>query len=155
MLMKRLEPGTAGTIGFLIRLAALAATILVALRLAGLKHETLAVGGAITAVILGYTTLANGADRIMIPNNVVLAAAVVRCASPRGVDLVARLEAYVKPSEVDRVLREGLSVETRSEPEVELEEMDGQHVMSTCGPPRRKARMARSSPTRSLQRWTS
>src|SRR4051812_12344771 len=32
-LMKRVEPGTAGTIGFLIRLAALAVTVLAALRL--------------------------------------------------------------------------------------------------------------------------
>jgi small conductance mechanosensitive channel len=53
MLLKRLEPGTAGTVGFLIRLATLAITVLVALRLAGLKPQTLAVGGAITAVILG------------------------------------------------------------------------------------------------------
>jgi hypothetical protein len=53
VLLKRLEPGTAGTVGFLIRLATLVITVLVALRLAGLKPETLAVGGAITAVILG------------------------------------------------------------------------------------------------------
>jgi small conductance mechanosensitive channel len=177
-LMKRLEPGTAGTVGFLIRLATLVVTVLVALRLAGLKPETLAVGGAITAVILGlaaqqtvgnliagtvllsarpfrvgdrvrvhaggvagtvegtvaslgllYTTLANGADRIMIPNNVVLAAAVVPLREPAGVDLLARLEADVRPSEVDRVLRESVTVETRSEPEIELEEMDGEHVI--------------------------
>jgi len=49
VLLTRLEPGTAGTVGFLIRLATLAITVLVALRLAGLKPETLAVGGAITA----------------------------------------------------------------------------------------------------------
>jgi small conductance mechanosensitive channel len=121
VLLRRLEPGTAGTVGFLIRLATLVIAVLVALRLAGLKPGTLAVGGAITAVILGlaaqqtvgnliagtillsarpfrvgdrirvhaggvagtvegtvsslgllYTTLANRADRIMVPNNVVL-----------------------------------------------------------------------------------
>jgi len=53
VLLRRLEPGTAGTVGFLIRLATLVITVLVAPRLAGLKPETLAVGGAITAVILG------------------------------------------------------------------------------------------------------
>jgi small conductance mechanosensitive channel len=173
VLMKRLEPGTAGTVGFLIRLATLAITVLVALRLAGLKPETLAVGGAITAVILGlaaqqtvgnliagtvllsarpfrvgdrirvhaggvagtvegtvtslgllYTTLANRADRIMVPNNVVLSAAVVPLREPDGVDLRARLDAEIRPSDVDRLLREAVTVETRSDPEIELEEMD-------------------------------
>jgi small conductance mechanosensitive channel len=173
LLMKRLEPGTAGTVGFLIRLATLAITVLVALRLAGLKPQTLAVGGAITAVILGlaaqqtvgnliagtvllsarpfrvgdrirvhaggvagtvegtvtslgllYTTLANRADRIMVPNNVVLSAAVVPLREPEGVDLRARLNAEVKPSDVDRLLREAVTVETRADPEIELEEMD-------------------------------
>jgi small conductance mechanosensitive channel len=172
-LLKRLEPGTAGTIGFLIRLATLAITVLAALRLAGLKPQTLAVGGAITAVILGlaaqqtvgnliagtvllsarpfrvgdrirvhaggvagtvegtvtslgllYTTLANRADRIMVPNNVVLSAAVVPLREPDGVDLRARLDSEIRPSEVDRLLRESVTVETRSDPEIELEEMD-------------------------------
>jgi small conductance mechanosensitive channel len=174
VLMKRLEPGTAGSVGFLIRLATLAITVLVALRLAGLKPQTLAVGGAITAVILGlaaqqtvgnliagtvllsarpfrvgdrirvhaggvagtvegtvmslgllYTTLANRADRIMVPNNVVLSAAVVPLREPDGVDLRARLGAEIRPSDVDRLLREAVTVETRADPEVELEEMDG------------------------------
>jgi len=173
VLLKRLEPGTAGTVGFLIRLATLAITVLVALRLAGLKPETLAVGGAITAVILGlaaqqtvgnliagavllsarpfrvgdrirvhaggvggtvegtvaslgllYTTLANGADRIMVPNNVVLSAAVVPLREPAGVDLRAKLESDIRPSDVDRLLRESVSVETRADPEIELEEID-------------------------------
>jgi small conductance mechanosensitive channel len=192
VLMRRLEPGTAGTVGFLIRLATLVITVLVALRLAGLKPETLAVGGAITAVILGlaaqqtvgnliagtvllsarpfrvgerirvhaggvagtvegtvaslgllYTTLANGADRIMVPNNVVLSAAVVPLREPDGVDVLAKLGADIRPSDVQRLLRDSISVETRSEPEVELEEMEGGKVIfrvratpadSDCGP---------------------
>ena len=52
-LMRRLEPGTAGTAGFLIRLATIAIVIIAALRIAGVKPETLAVGGAFTAVVLG------------------------------------------------------------------------------------------------------
>jgi small conductance mechanosensitive channel len=178
VLMKRLDPGTAGTVGFLIRLATLVVTVLVALRLAGLEPRTLAVGGAITAVILGlaaqqtvgnliagtvllsarpfrvgdrirvhaggvagtvegtvgslgrlYTTLAHPADRIMVPNNVVLSAAVVPLREPHGVDLRARLESDVKPSDVDRLLREAVTVETRADPEVELEEMDSGQVI--------------------------
>ena len=52
-LLRRLDPGTAGTVGFLIRLVTLIVSVTVALRLAGLRPQTLAVGGAITAVILG------------------------------------------------------------------------------------------------------
>ena len=52
-LFKRLDPGTAGTLGFLIRLFTVMLAILVALRIAGLKPETLAVGGAVTAVLFG------------------------------------------------------------------------------------------------------
>ena len=52
-LMRRMEPGTAGTTGFLIRLVTMVAVIIAALRIAGVKPETLAVGGAFTAVVLG------------------------------------------------------------------------------------------------------
>jgi small conductance mechanosensitive channel len=52
-LFRRLDPATAGPIGFLIRLATLATTLLVALRVAGVDPRTLLVGGAFTAVILG------------------------------------------------------------------------------------------------------
>ena len=61
-LFRRLDPGTAGTIGFLIRLFAMLVTIVVALRVAGLVPRTLALGGAFTAVIVGLAaqqTLAN------------------------------------------------------------------------------------------------
>jgi small-conductance mechanosensitive channel len=53
ILFKRVDPGTAGTVGFLIRLGTLGLAVLVALRIAGLKPETLAVGGAVTAVLFG------------------------------------------------------------------------------------------------------
>lgn len=61
-LLRRLDPATAGTVGFLIRLVTLGIAVLVALRVAGLQPETLAVGGALTAVVLGLAaqqTLAN------------------------------------------------------------------------------------------------
>ena len=53
ILMRRMEPGTAGTAGFLIRLVTMLLVIIAALRIAGVKPETLAVGGAFTAVVLG------------------------------------------------------------------------------------------------------
>lgn len=50
---RRMDPGTAGTLGFILRLTLLVAAMLLALRMAGLTPRTLAVGGAVTAVVLG------------------------------------------------------------------------------------------------------
>ena len=52
-LFRRLDPGTAGTAGFVIRLFAMLIAVVVALRVAGLRPHTLALGGAFTAVIVG------------------------------------------------------------------------------------------------------
>src|SRR4051794_21634645 len=52
-LFKQLEPATAGTVSFLIRLALLGVALIIALRTAGLDTRSLAVGGAFTAVIVG------------------------------------------------------------------------------------------------------
>jgi small conductance mechanosensitive channel len=52
-LFRRLDPGTAGTVGFIVRFFTIVVAVLVALRVAGLDPRTLAVGGAFTAVILG------------------------------------------------------------------------------------------------------
>jgi small conductance mechanosensitive channel len=184
-LLRRLDPGTAGTVGFLIRLFTLILSFVVALRLAGLKPETLAVGGAITAVILGlaaqqtignliagtvllsarpfrvgdrvrmhaggvagqvegtvaslgllYTTLANGEDRILVPNYVVLSGAVVPLREPSGVDLRARLDAQVRPSEVEERIENSVSVPTRTDPRIDLEEfVDGEVIVRVRATP--------------------
>jgi len=52
-LLGRLDPATAGTVGFLIRLIFIGAAVVLALRVAGLSPRELAVGGAFTAVVLG------------------------------------------------------------------------------------------------------
>src|SRR3954470_14498280 len=52
-LFRRMDPATAGTVGFLLRLVTMLAAVLVALRIAGLGPRTLALGGAFTAVVLG------------------------------------------------------------------------------------------------------
>ena len=172
-------------VGFLIRLLTLVLSFVVALRLAGLDPETLAVGGAITAVILGlaaqqtignliagtvllsarpfrvgdrvrmhaggvggqvegivaslgllYTTLANGEDRILVPNNVVLSGAVVPLREPSGVDMRARLDARVKPSEVEERIEDGVSVPTRTDPRIDLEEfVDGEVIVRVRATP--------------------
>lgn len=52
-IMRRLDPGTAGTVGFAIRLVTILLVGLVALGIAGVNPSTLAVGGAATAIVLG------------------------------------------------------------------------------------------------------
>jgi small-conductance mechanosensitive channel len=178
MVFKRVDPATAGTIGFLIRLMTITIALLVALRIAGLDARTLAIGGAVTAVVLGlaaqqtvgnlfagtvllsarpfrvgervllqggaiagqiegvvsslgllYTTLAAGDDRIMIPNSVVLNMAITPLREPDSVQLKARLPADVRPSVVQEVLESTVQVMTRSRPDIELQELDGDEVV--------------------------
>jgi len=52
-LLKQLGQNTAASVSFLIRLVFLCVAILVALRIAGLQPRDVAIGGAITAVIIG------------------------------------------------------------------------------------------------------
>jgi small conductance mechanosensitive channel len=52
-LFRRMDPGTAGTVGFMLRLFTMLVAVLVALRVAGLDPRTLALGGAFTAVVVG------------------------------------------------------------------------------------------------------
>jgi small-conductance mechanosensitive channel len=52
-LFRRLDPATAGTVGFVIRLSTVVVALFVALRVAGIEAKTLALGTAFTAVIFG------------------------------------------------------------------------------------------------------
>jgi small conductance mechanosensitive channel len=52
-LFRRMDPASAGTVGFVIRLATVALAVIVALGIIGIEPRTLALGGAFTAVILG------------------------------------------------------------------------------------------------------
>jgi small-conductance mechanosensitive channel len=53
LLFRRMDPATAGTVGFLIRLVTIVVAALVALRVAGIEARALALGTAFTAVIFG------------------------------------------------------------------------------------------------------
>ncbi len=177
-LFKRMDPGTAGTLGFLLRLLTILVVTIAALRIAGLKPQTLAVGGAFTAVVLGlaaqqtlgnliagtvllsarpfrvgervrlqagglageaegvvsslgllYTTLARGEDRIMVPNSVVLGAAVVPLREPQPVDVRVVLRHGTKPTDVQTRLRDAIDVPLRAAPHIALEEVDGEQVV--------------------------
>ena len=176
-LFRRMDPSTAGTVGFLVRLAFVALTVLLALRVAGVKPQTLAVGGAFTAVVLGlaaqqtlgnlfagmvllsarpfrlgervrlqagaisgtqegivaslgllYTTLARGDDRIMIPNNLVLAAVVVPVREPEPVDVRVDLNTAIKLSQIQDLLDQNVQTPTIRAPEVALEGIQGDNV---------------------------
>jgi hypothetical protein len=92
-----------------------------------------AVGGSTEGVVsslgLLYTTLARGEDRIMIPNNVVIAAAVVPLKEPDSINVKVRLGAGIRPSQVQAILDEQIATATRSSATVLLEEIDGGEVV--------------------------
>jgi small conductance mechanosensitive channel len=178
VLFRRMDPGTAGTVGFLIRLVTMVAVFVVALRIAGLKAGTLAVGGAFTAVVVGlaaqqtlgnlfagivlqsarpfrvgervllrggplagevegivaslglfYATLVNGADRVMVPNGVLLQLAITPLREPEHVELRARFGAETTPGQMQELLEQRVSVPTRYPPHIELEELDHDEVV--------------------------
>jgi small-conductance mechanosensitive channel len=177
-LYRRLDPATAGTTGFVIRLLATSAVVILALRIAGVTASTLAVGGAFTAVLLGlaaqqalggifagivlqstrpfrvgervrlvggalagsiegtvsslglfYTTLSQGADRLMVPNNVLLSLVVVPLREPDKIDVRVRFPIQTSPKQVEDRLLQAITVPTRYKPSVSLEELDADGVV--------------------------
>jgi small conductance mechanosensitive channel len=177
-LFRRMDPGTAGTVGFVIRLVTIGVVVIVALRIAGLGPRTLALGGAFTAVVVGlaaqqtlgnlfagtvllsarpfrvgervrlqggglggtvegvvsdlgllHTTLSSGDDAILVPNSVVLTAAITPLREPEGIDGRARLRHGVTPVDVQQLLQETVTVPMRDTPRVLLEEIDDDDVV--------------------------
>jgi small conductance mechanosensitive channel len=177
-LFRRVDPATAGTLGFLIRLFAMAAVVVLALRIAGVTAATLAVGGAFTAIVLGlaaqqtlgslfagivlqstrpfrvgervrlvggalagslegtvsslglfYATLVQGADRLQVPNSVLISLVVVPLREPPKVDLRARFSHEASPRRIEEQLLAAIRVPTRYPPNVSLEEVDEEGVV--------------------------
>jgi small-conductance mechanosensitive channel len=175
--LRRMDPATAGTVGFVVRLLLVVAVVIVALGVAGANLRAIAVGGGFAAVIVGlaaqqtlgnafagmvllsarpfrvgervrlqagavggivegivsslgllYTTLSAGADQIMIPNAVVLAAVVVPLREPEPIDVRVRLSHGVRPTQVQAILDNEITTPTRSKA-VLLEEVDGDDVV--------------------------
>jgi small conductance mechanosensitive channel len=93
-----------------------------------------AVGGSAEGVVsslgLLYTTLARGDDRILIPNNIVLAAAVVPLKEPDNVDVKVRLGAHLRPSELQDLLDSRVTTPIRGgQVSVLVEELDGDDLV--------------------------
>jgi small conductance mechanosensitive channel len=177
-LFRRVDPATAGTMGFLIRLFAMVAVVILALRIAGVTAATLAVGGAFTAIVLGlaaqqtlgslfagivlqstrpfrvgervrlvggalagslegtvsslglfYATLVQGADRLQVPNSVMISLVVVPLHEPDKVDLRARFSHGASPRRIEEQLLTAIQVPTRYPPHVSLEEVDAEGVV--------------------------
>jgi small conductance mechanosensitive channel len=87
------------------------------------------VEGTVTSLGLFYTTLSQGADRLQIPNNVLLNLAVVPLREPEKVDVKVRLPRTASPREIEAQLLRTVSVPTRYKPEVALEEIDADNVV--------------------------
>jgi small-conductance mechanosensitive channel len=178
MLFRRMEPSTAGVVGFLIRLFLLMVALLVAFRIAGLAPDQLALGGAATAVVVGlaaqgtlgnvfagllllavqpfhvgervrlqagglagniegvvsslgllYVIMRQGEDVVMVPNSVVIAAAIVPLREPAGVDLLARFEPGLKPSALEAYLERTVKTPTRSNISIGVEAVGQDEVL--------------------------
>jgi small conductance mechanosensitive channel len=175
---RRMDPSTAGTVGFVVRLATIAITLLAALRIAQVSPSTLLAGSAFTAVVLGlaaqqtlgnlfagmvllsarpfkvgervrlqaggvagqlegvvsslglmYTTLARGEDRVLVPNSVVLAAAVLPIREPDPVDVTVRLRSGPSMTQIQAILDDQVTTHTRYPASVSLQEIDGDEVV--------------------------
>jgi small-conductance mechanosensitive channel len=173
-----MDPGTAGTVGFLVRFVTVGITLLVALEIAGVSAASLVATSAFTAVVVGlaaqqmlgnliagtvllsarvfsvgervrlqaaavggqiegivsslgllYTTLIEGEDRIMVPNNVVLSAVVVPIREPDPVDVKVRLSTGTRVSQVQAILDDQVKTPTRRSATVLLEQLGGNDLI--------------------------
>jgi len=171
-LMRRFDPGTASTVSFLLQLFTLLVIVVFALRIVDLNPRAIALGGAVTAVVIGlaaqstlgnviagimlqasrpfrvgervrlqggtlgatvegtvasqgliYTVFARGNGTFMVPNNAALSATIVPLRTPAGVDVLARLRDGVLPSDLEDLLTREVSVPTRDDPDISLEEI--------------------------------
>lgn len=193
--LRRMDPGTAGTVAFAVRLVTILVIAGVALAIAGVKPQALLLGGAFTAVVLGlaaqqtlgnifagvviqgarpfrvgervrlsggalsdpiegtvsslglfYTYFASGAERMMIPNSVILNLTVVPMEEPEGIDVKARFDSRISPDRVQTRLKEAITVPLVREPSIWLEEIDKGEVVvriqATPADPRDGGRLA-------------
>jgi small-conductance mechanosensitive channel len=87
------------------------------------------VEGTVRAHGLLYVTLTDGDDLVMVPNNTALTMSVRPLREPAAVDMQAHLDPSVDPRDVQDRLVDGISIPLKAEPQVLLEEFDGDEVI--------------------------
>lgn len=87
------------------------------------------VEGTVESRGLLYVTMFEGEDIVRVPNNTALTMSVRPLREPEGVDMRARLPADIDPETVQRRVAEAVTVPTRGEPDVHLEEFAGSDVV--------------------------
>jgi small conductance mechanosensitive channel len=92
-----------------------------------------ALGGVVEGIVIDsgllYISLGRGADKVLIPNTVVLNSAVVPLREPGAVDLRARVPPRATPTEIQSLLEQAVTTPVRSAPDVRLEEVDARETI--------------------------
>ena len=71
------------------------------------------IDGTVSSLGLFYTTLVQGADRLLVPNSVLISLVVVPLREPEKIDLRARFSGDVSPKQIEDRLLGAISVPTR------------------------------------------
>jgi small conductance mechanosensitive channel len=153
-LMRRMDPGLAGTVGFLIRLVTVFITVLIALHVAGVSTQGLAISASFTAVIFGLAaqqTLGNViagmvllsarpfrvGERVRLQAGAVggsaegiVSSAVVPLREPESINVKVRLNKPIRPTYLEDRLDDHIRTPTRAgRVSVLLEEVNGDEVV--------------------------
>jgi hypothetical protein len=87
------------------------------------------VEGVVGQLGLFYTTLVSGADRILVPNGVLIQCAVTPLREPERVEFRARFGAETSPREVQEMIEDEITVPLRYPPHIGVEELDRADVV--------------------------
>jgi small conductance mechanosensitive channel len=87
------------------------------------------VEGTVVAHGLLYVTMTDGDDVIMVPNNTALMMSIRPLRQPAAVDMRARLPRTLDPEEIQGAIVKAVSVPTKGQPHIALEELDGDEIV--------------------------
>jgi small-conductance mechanosensitive channel len=85
--------------------------------------------GVVGQLGLFYTTLVSGADRILVPNGVLIQSTVTPLREPERVEFRARFGADTSPREVQQMIEGAIDVPLRYPPHIAVEELDRSDVV--------------------------
>ena len=87
------------------------------------------IDGVVGSLGLFYTALVSGADRILVPNGVLIQCAVTPLREPERVEFRARFHAGTTPREVQETIENAIDVPLRYPPHIAVEELDRADVV--------------------------